>query len=249
MKSLRFNIFVVILIAAEFVAFTNMPGFAGSVQTASLSSSASAANENSSASVTGPDPIWGKVAVRITNTALDKKWHPVATQQAFDDFEGCLSALAHCAVPWLRPALQSALEFKGLTLQDKLTAFNAIINKAVLYRENYEGYGVIDYWASPLETTRTGYADCKGIVILKMALLKQLGFADKDMFMVLVHLKARNIDHAVIVLSTQEGRFVLDSLQNSISLDQFSQYDPIIALNAQSTWMFGWRHIAETPKS
>lgn len=72
-------------------------------------------------------------------------------------------------------------------------------------------YGVGDYWALP--TARGG--DCEDIAMLKKERLVQAGLPAQDLMIASVLDKSRD-NHAVLVVRTEIGDFVLDNLTNSV---------------------------------
>jgi len=88
---------------------------------------------------------------------------------------------------------------------------NSQINRQTDQIEDQAQYGRQEYWALP--TSRGG--DCEDIVLLKKKKLLEKGVASETLLIATVLDLNRN-SHAVLVLRTKQGDFVLDSLQDKI---------------------------------
>jgi len=83
-----------------------------------------------------------------------------------------LSPRAVDGVKALQPVLAAA---NGLDDDGKLQAVNQFFNRRVLFRDDTEVWGQVDYWASPLETLSQGAGDCEDYAIAKYFSLVAIG--------------------------------------------------------------------------
>lgn len=100
---------------------------------------------------------------------------------------------------------------KSSTALNLAKSVNNKINRQVRQIEDIAQYGRKEYWTLP--TARGG--DCEDIVLLKKKKLLEKGLASEDLLIATVLDLNRN-SHAVLVLRTQQGDYVLDSLRNRI---------------------------------
>jgi predicted transglutaminase-like cysteine proteinase len=89
---------------------------------------------------------------------------------------------------------------------------NNYVNETILEVSDMEQYGKADHWALPT----SGMGDCEDFALLKRKLLLQRGFPASSLAVV-VGLSAQGEQHAVLVVSTTSGEYVLDSLHSSIN--------------------------------
>lgn len=88
---------------------------------------------------------------------------------------------------------------------------NGHVNSTVPQIEDIAQYGVTDRWALP--TARGG--DCEDIAMLKKKLLVQAGLPAQDLLIATV-LDRNRQNHAVLVMRTAEGDYILDNLTRQI---------------------------------
>lgn len=132
---------------------------------------------------------------------------------------------------------QSGMEsFKGLPLKKMADRVNSYVNKTRYILDN-KNWGKSDYWATPVEFLARG-GDCEDYAIAKYTALRTLGVPEERLRVAIVHDKQKNIPHAVLVVYTDEGTYILDN-QNSSMLDGDGpgRYRPIFSINRQAWWL------------
>ena len=102
--------------------------------------------------------------------------------------------------------------------------FNA--NTSVEPMTDQEIYGVEERWAYP-----TNVGDCEDYVLLKQKMLVERGFSASDLLITVV-LQPNGDGHAVLVVRTDRGDFVLDNMRNKVLLWSETEYQ---FLKRQST--------------
>ncbi|OSQ45286.1 hypothetical protein MGEO_18380 [Marivita geojedonensis] len=96
---------------------------------------------------------------------------------------------------------------------------NNDINRRVRQIEDQRQYGRKEYWSLP--TKRGG--DCEDFALLKKAALMQRGISPENLLIATV-LDHRRNNHAVLVLRTTAGDYVLDNVTNRILLWSKTRY-------------------------
>ena len=121
--------------------------------------------------------------------------------------EFCRRAPAECALDLSEPATL------GLSRQawDAMQAVNRRVNASITPISDYDHWGVLDRWDLP----DNGYGDCEDIQLLKRKLLVERGLPRRAMRMTVVidHL---GDGHAVLMVRTDRGDFILDNKTDAI---------------------------------
>ncbi len=122
-----------------------------------------------------------------------------------------------------------------------LEQVNSWANQRIRYVEDKELFGKADYWAGAHTTLQLRLGDCEDIAIVKMQLLAAAGVRREDMFLTIARDLARNADHAVLVVRTDEGYFLLDNAVDRV-LDASASYDyrPVVSFNNKTSWLHGY---------
>lgn len=119
----------------------------------------------------------------------------------------CETYPAECEVDRSEPAIVTLDARTWETVLD----VNARVNAAVRPVEDWEGYGVADMWTFPT----SGFGDCEDYQLLKRNLLAQAGVPRRAMRMAVV-IDENNSGHAVLMLRTDRGDFVLDNKHDRV---------------------------------
>lgn len=130
----------------------------------------------------------------------------------------------------------------GSSLRDRMNLINVAINRSVQYRQDMDTYGVLDRWATPLETLSRLKGDCEDFAILKMAALHSYGFELEDMSLVIVFDQKRRFYHAVLSVELGGRNYILDNLSNQVRLDrQLPDYVPLYSVRNGKGFLHGSR--------
>ncbi|PIR31817.1 MAG: hypothetical protein COV36_06690 [Alphaproteobacteria bacterium CG11_big_fil_rev_8_21_14_0_20_44_7] len=132
-------------------------------------------------------------------------------------------------------------EFKEITdKSQQLAAVNKYINSSIKYKIDQKVWNKSDYWASPIESFSKGYGDCDDYAIAKYFLLKELGFEEKAMRVVVLRDNEKNEIHAVLAVLSEKRYFILDNQFKDVKPDsQIPAYEPIYSINQVSWWRHG----------
>ena len=182
-----------------------------------------------SASPARPD-VFNSIALPITHSPLDERWNRVAASKV----GGRAASFA--------TALQASDE------RSRIEAVNAYVNGRVAFTSDSRLFGVDDRWSSANDTLARGRGDCEDYALAKLAMLRRAGFADRNLYFVVLKDVARRADHAVLVVRS-EGRFLVldngtDRLRDSSEL---VDYKPVLTFTAGQRFTHGYRRSFAPP--
>jgi predicted transglutaminase-like cysteine proteinase len=170
-----------------------------------------------------PD-VFGSVALPITRSPLDRRWRQVSRAA----FAGA-------------PALYAA-GLGGRGDLAKVDAVNRYVNARVHFINDSNQYGTADRWTAASETLRRGRGDCEDYAIAKLQMLRRAGFAEKDLYLVILHDALRRADHAVLVVRAEGRMLVLDNgTDRLIDSHEMRDYRPILTFSGDRVWTHGYR--------
>ncbi|MDQ3077912.1 MAG: transglutaminase-like cysteine peptidase [Pseudomonadota bacterium] len=179
-----------------------------------------------SASPDRPD-VFNSVAMPISRSPLDHRWNRVGASEVGGE-----------------AALYSA-SLRRHAERVRIEAVNIYVNGRVAFVDDSRQFGVTDRWSPAAETLALGRGDCEDYALAKMAMLRRAGFADDDLYLVVLKDLVRRADHAVLVVRS-EGRFlVLDNSSDRL-LDsaEIRDYRPILTFAAGKRYTHGYRRDA-----
>jgi len=154
--------------------------------------------------------------------------------QMFDRFDRELktSAAQNDITDWQK----SLKKFEGLPLKTMAEKVNSFVNQS-RYITDQRLYGKSDYWATPVEFIRKG-GDCEDFAIAKYTALRTLGVPEERLRIAIVHDNVKDIAHAILIVYTDQGAFVLDNQEKKIiNSDGYNRYRPIFSINRQAWWL------------
>lgn len=170
-----------------------------------------------------PD-VFNSVALPIDRTSLDRRWRKVANGAVGAAPSGYAATLSR------------------YTATEKLEAVNRYVNSRVKFVDDIRQYGVADHWTSAADTLRRGRGDCEDYAIAKLQLLRRAGFADKDLYLVVLRDALRRADHAVLVARADGRLLVLDNgTDRLIDSYEMPDYRPIVSFSGNRAWIHGYR--------
>jgi predicted transglutaminase-like cysteine proteinase len=115
----------------------------------------------------------------------------------------------------------SAPRASGDFLQ-QLELVNSDVNSRVRSLSDIDHYGIDDYWELPLEGGG-GAGDCEDYALEKRKILMSRGVPMRALSIALVR-TASNESHAVLLVHTDKGEYVLDNLTHAIRPWQSTRY-------------------------
>jgi predicted transglutaminase-like cysteine proteinase len=107
------------------------------------------------------------------------------------------------------------------------------------YIEDPTNWGIDDYWEAPSEfLVRSG--DCEDYAIIKYFSLRELGFSDDEMRIVVILDRNVNLLHAVLVVRFGGIWYALDNRSRSaLPATSFHGFLPYFSINARAYWTHG----------
>lgn len=125
---------------------------------------------------------------------------------------------------------------RGLSRAAQLERVNAFFNRFP-YRTDQELYGRSEYWAGPVEFLAHS-GDCEDYAIAKFFTLRELGFGDGDLKVVVVDDTARGVGHAVLTARLDGTDYVLDNLNAGVVPENtISYYVALASMNEGGVWV------------
>jgi predicted transglutaminase-like cysteine proteinase len=132
----------------------------------------------------------------------------------------------------------------GLDETQQLHAVNDFFNRRIRFAEDIDNWGVIDYWASPLEMLGKGAGDCEDYAIGKYFTLIALGVPDAKMRMVYVRARRAGVPdgyvpHMVLAFYPRPDAdpLVLDNLEPRIQpATARPDLSPVFSFNVDGLW-------------
>lgn len=173
--------------------------------------------------------LFGSSEVKSNDISAFTKWTAVMAR-----FEEQMKTQA--SSPRVQVWKSSISNLKGKSVAAQVKGVDEYIN-SVRYIEDNRNYSKSDYWATPMEFFSKG-GDCEDFAIAKYASLRALGFSAEQMRIAIVQDKIKNIPHAILIVYTEEGTFVLDNQEKQTKkAGQVARYKPIFSINSTSWWL------------
>ena len=173
--------------------------------------------------------LYGTQEKRSRDLKAFTKW-----TKMFDKFERQLKNDASART--VREWRENLRDMQGLSIKAMADRVNTLVNKK-RYILDSKNWGQSDYWATPVEFLQRG-GDCEDFAIMKYTALRTLGVPEERMRLAIVQDLKKNIPHAVLVVYTEEGAYILDN-QNKrlVDAERGSRYRPIYSINRQAWWL------------
>jgi len=173
--------------------------------------------------------LFGSTEIRASDLSAFTKWTSVMAR-----FEQQMQTGQ--SAPQIQAWKAKLQSLKNSSTRDQIAAVNDYIN-LVSYVEDSRNYGVSDKWATPVEFFAKG-GDCEDFAIAKYASLRALGFSTDQLRIAVVEDKIKNISHAVLIVYTEDGAYVLDNQDKRLrSVAEVTRYKPIFSINATHWWL------------
>jgi len=172
----------------------------------------------------GRPDVFGTVALAVSRTPLDTRWRKAEA-----------AAVGGSHASWAR-------SLKGFEPAERADFVNRFVNNRVRFVDDERQHGRPDVWSTASETLRRGKGDCEDYAIAKLQLLRQAGFSDRDLYLVVLKDLVRREDHAVLVVRAGDRMLMLDNGSDELlDPEQVSDYRPILTFAAGGSWTHGYR--------
>ena len=187
-------------------------------------------------------PVRHALPMTVALLLLALLW-PGAATQAWDS-DRMLTAARRIGPQAVPPTQALQAVMAGAQRQDdnaKLDAINNFYNRQVLFRDDMEIWGQVDYWASPLETLAQGQGDCEDYAIGKYFSLVALGMATAKLRLVYVRAQVAGAVQAHMVLAYYRAPnaepLILDNLVGELRpASQRPDLVPVFSFNSDGLW-------------
>jgi len=129
---------------------------------------------------------------------------------------------------------------RPLTEMQKLKEVNDFFNQQIEFVDDADLWGMVDYWATPVEFLAQGAGDCEDYSIAKYFTLRELGVPDKKMR--ITYVKAIELNQAHMVLTyfdtPRSIPVVLDNLIPTIKqATKRRDLLPVYSFNGSGLWL------------
>ena len=181
-------------------------------------------------------PLFGTREVRNANIAPFTKWTSMLSRQQPEPQrygEQCRPRNGRCHVQEWRAQMN---QLRSQDPMRQMQAINQWMNR-IRYVEDIVNYGMVDYWATPLEFLGHD-GDCEDFAIAKYISLRELGFSMNDMRILVLNDLNLRIPHAILIVYLNGRAFVLDNqIAQVVPTDVIRHYQPIFSINEEAWWL------------
>lgn len=173
--------------------------------------------------------LYGMEEKRSSNLKAFTKWSGM-----FARFDKQLKSASSTKV--VRDWQQNLQDVKGHSIKSMAKSVNNLVNQK-RYITDSKNWGKSDYWATPVEFLQRG-GDCEDFAIMKYTALRSLGVPEERLRIAIVQDTKKNIPHAVLVVYTEAGAYILDNqIKTLVSTSSGSRYQPIYSINRTAWWL------------
>jgi predicted transglutaminase-like cysteine proteinase len=116
----------------------------------------------------------------------------------------------------------------------RIGEINRAVNLSIKSMSDMAQHGVADLWTSPLKTFASGAGDCEDYAIAKFAALREVGFTESDLRLLVVHEAGADSYHAVVSVRLDDNWLVLDNRRLAMMDEKVFPARTVLALQADS---------------
>jgi predicted transglutaminase-like cysteine proteinase len=188
---------------------------------------------------------FGRHSLQVGNGPLAVTWQSIKARMRADmtsvDLCGVKELACTSASRNLRRIVEEARTHEGLA---RIGYINRAINLAIKPTST-------PYWPSALETLSSGIGDCKGYSVAKYLALREAGFTDRDVKLVIIHDTAAHQDHAILTVQFEGSWYVLDNRWLALVHDvELRHADPLYILDESGVRRFDhWQAVLRPIRS
>ncbi|MGF1594630.1 MAG: transglutaminase-like cysteine peptidase [Kiloniellaceae bacterium] len=181
--------------------------------------------------------LFGSTEIASDNLEALPQWRRVLSKVKAERqlFRACLENRSACGSAGLKSWREAAEATKGKPELEVLKTVNGYFNRWP-YKVDLEVYGVSEFWATPMEFMKRS-GDCEDYAIAKFFLLRDLGYRNDQLRIVILMDRIRRIGHAVLAVYALGDILILDSLTDLIfSHKKYQHYQPQYSMNETTRW-------------
>ncbi len=196
----------------------------------------------------GNEPF-GLFTFRAPDSEVWRKWRAVEGEIIREQgmLERCRSEAASCP-PNVAQFLRLVGAVKAKSGRARLEEANLGVNTAIRYVSDLVQHRELDRWSSPLTSFATGKGDCEDYAIAKYAALREAGFPESDMRLLLVRDRTVRQDHAVLAARLDGRWLILDNRWAGLREDNGElNFTPLFAINHDGVHLFAKPYAKAVP--
>jgi len=169
-------------------------------------------------------------------------WADRAAAWEREQLEASAAARSPRTLAEVRAMVQMVQRASVLTEErQRLTVVNNFFNQRIAFRDDTQVWGVIDYWATPMELLEKGKGDCEDYAIAKYMSLLGAGVPQGRLRMVYVRaqFQGRSQAHMVLAYYAQPDAepLILDNINPEIqAASQRADLTPVFSFNGEGLW-------------
>ena len=129
---------------------------------------------------------------------------------------------------------------RAIPREQQVAAVNSWVNGHIAYQADQANHGQSDRWAAASQSLRSGRGDCEDYAIAKYQILRELGVAEQDLFLVIGRDRVMRADHAVLAVRVGGGYRILDNFSNRVLGDgEVRDFLPTFSFSSSRSWLHG----------
>jgi predicted transglutaminase-like cysteine proteinase len=119
----------------------------------------------------------------------------------------------------------------------RIGEINRAVNLAIRPVSDTAQHGLPDFWSAPLATLASGRGDCEDYAIAKYAALREIGFDERDLRLLVVRTNPSEV-HAVVSMRFEGRWLILDNRSLTIVEDRDLRARPLFVLGGAKVAIF-----------
>jgi predicted transglutaminase-like cysteine proteinase len=165
------------------------------------------------------DLLWASEASRQPAPVAAAPSQPVTSENQVPPITGwlvfCQQHPDECTIDPSEPAIITMTP----AVWRAITTTNLRVNRSITPIDDLRHWGVVDRWDYPTD----GYGDCEDYQLFKRKLLVAQGLPRRALHMTVV-LDDQGLGHAVLMVRTDQGAFILDNKRDAVLLTDQTGY-------------------------
>lgn len=110
---------------------------------------------------------------------------------------------------------------------------------SIQYEFDIDLYGEEEYWATPAEFMANNAGDCEDYALAKYYALRELGWPEDEMSVIVLWNENTNIHHAILLVEYDGEEWILDNEYRSLMRPtELSHYTPLYAINYDRSYYY-----------